>query len=268
MTTGRRCEGPSSQRYRFAHDLELANPLVAESKATEIHGDHLLSTLPGDSAERQAFNTYLVVAAPILSGTFDANLWYQLIPQLCHSEPAVWNAVLAISHFFVRERQPRDALQKHVVQATTWYGKSIKSLKVGLNQHPDRPAIALLSCILFVCVEEQLSNVVSGMSLMDQGVRLLVDGVGTNGEHAPLKSSAVWDVLLPFFTRHAILAATLGQPLPLDLRNRIVRYVGANWWSRPGYLRHVILTHKLRDMGKPDFLSIHLCTTATTSFAW
>ena len=84
---------------------------------------------------------------------------------------------------------------------------------------------------------------------MDQALKLLVDGVGTNGQHVPLKSSAVWNVMLPFLTRHAILAETLGQPLPLDLRERIARHIGSNWWQIAGSMRHVTaLIYGMRDM--------------------
>lgn len=195
-----------------------------------LTGDHLLSSIPVDKQERRAFDVYLRRAAPVFAGSFDSILWCQLIPQVSQSEPAVCNAVLAVGHLFEHSQRPvveleddRKSVPVHRIQAMKWYNKAIENLQIHIRHNKASPSMALLTCVLFICIESQQDNVLNGLALLDQGVNMLSSTLTSissdSGQHA---KSALWDVVLPFFSRHTIMAATVGQPLPLDLRSRLV----------------------------------------------
>lgn len=58
----------------------------------------LPNLLPWDSAEeKRSFNFFQHITAPVLAGDLDAVIWRVLVLQICHTEPAVRHAILAIS---------------------------------------------------------------------------------------------------------------------------------------------------------------------------
>lgn len=128
--TGRKCDGYLDdaalairrRRRRRAVASPLDDPLVSElqavanwtSAAIAAASGSVLSSmtppfpattiprLPGllsweTAQEKRSFEFFQHITAPILAGDLDAIFWRVLVLQICHTEPAVRHAVLAIS---------------------------------------------------------------------------------------------------------------------------------------------------------------------------
>ena len=209
------------QQYHFVLDVSRAARPETPSAVACLRSDCVLPTLPGNDFERQAFQSYLVRCAPVLAGSFDDKLWCQLIPRLSHSEPAVWNAVVAISQFFVGPGESQELLNPFNPNGIKYYSKAIANVKTSLSHHYGDPSMALLTCVLFFCLETQQGSISNAMSLLEQSFMMLAETID-DGLQGPAQSqSEIWNVMLPFFSRHTFLAATFGQPVPKAVCNSI-----------------------------------------------
>jgi hypothetical protein len=176
-----------------------------------------LSIPNSDRGERRAFTFFLHQAAPVLSGALDSDFWASLIPQLSQSEPMIWNAVLAISSLYEHPHvspYPVElvgvlpVVDPHHHQALKWYNKAISRFKIHIQQNPHDSSLALLSCILFICIEFQQDNIANALALLGQGFKLLSSTpAATEALH---NHSTIRDIVAPLFARHAVLASTFG----------------------------------------------------------
>ena len=172
---------------------------------------------PGfDNREERAFAFFLQKAAPVLSGALDSSFWARLVPQLGQSEPVIWNAVLAIGSLYEHPRispYPIECvgvspvMDRHHHRALKWYNKAIAGFKIHIQQNPDDSSLALLSCLLFICIEFQQDNYSNALALLEQGFKLLST---TSPAEMANSNSHIRDVVAPFFARLAVLASTFG----------------------------------------------------------
>lgn len=153
--------------------------------------------------------------APLLSGAFDTGFWSKLVPQVSHAEPAVRNALLTIGQLFDTPLRPEDksklALEDvpaNSRRAFTWYTTAVGELRQAMNRGPQSLALALLSCLLFTCVEYQLHNAPSALLLLQKGLVLLetaLDNKLISIESDPT-ASAILDSVVPFFSYNVIVS--------------------------------------------------------------
>jgi hypothetical protein len=68
--------------------------------------------------------------------------------------------------------------------------------------------LLLISCILFICIEFEQDNIADALALLGQGFKLLSNTTAVM--ETVRSSSIVWDIVAPFFARHAVLASTFG----------------------------------------------------------
>ncbi len=162
-----------------------------------------------EQQEKRAFEFFLHRAAPVLSGTLDSEFWRLLVPQLSQNEPVIRNAVLAISCLYEYPQNspypiepdtvPRE-VNPHHRQALKWYNKAIAQLNHCLQEQQDS-SLALLSCLLFVCIEIQQDNISNALTLLEKGFKML---------SSINRTSMVGASVAPFFERYAVLASTFG----------------------------------------------------------
>ncbi|KAL2406153.1 hypothetical protein ABEF93_003612 [Exophiala dermatitidis] len=222
--SGRECDGPISSGLRFIHEGRT----VSEGNGLFYRPEISLATPQHDSAEQRAFHHFLHRAAPVFAGVVDSPFWLDLVPRLAQSNPFVWDAVVSISWLF--EHVPYDRLVTNLDarpavivsqghrQALQWYTRAIASLRQHLEQGEVDAPLALVSCILFVSVEYQQRNIGNALVLMEMGYKLLAQSISASSSRMQSlpNSSVVGEVVTPFFSRHAVLVATLGSPLPPD----------------------------------------------------
>lgn len=176
----------------------------------------------GSAQERRSFDFYRAETAPCLAGTLDTAFWNGFILQLSHSEPAVRHAVVAIGALNERLRPTKDDgtgsqnHDSHLKLALGSYNKAIKHLTTQMRQEK-LELIALLTCILFICVEFLQDNVNQALTLVHQGCAIIraqdrrSDKNG--GDHKFRSQQIIIDhQLLPMFTRLTVLSALCGRP--------------------------------------------------------
>ncbi|KAL2443712.1 hypothetical protein ABEF95_010942 [Exophiala dermatitidis] len=232
--SGRECDGPISSGLRFIHEGRT----VSEGNGLFYRPEISLATPQHDSAERRAFHHFLHRAAPVFAGVVDSPFWLDLVPRLAQSNPFVWDAVVSISWLF--EHVPYDRLVTNLDarpavivseghrQALQWYTRAIASLRQHLDQGEVDAPLALVSCILFVSVEYQQRNIGNALVLMEMGYKLLAQSISASSSHMQSlpNSSVVGEVVTPFFSRHAVLVAMLGSPLPPDWSSYVAENTG------------------------------------------
>jgi Fungal specific transcription factor domain len=220
-STGRRCEGPAVQGFQFV--IEEASKLVRRAKPPSPLAILQPDAAPLDPCERRAFYFFIKSAAPTISGAFDTGFWSKLVPQVSHAEPAVYNALLTIGQLFDTPLRPDDPckvaledMPANSKRVFTWYSTAVSELQKAMNRGRQSVALALLSCLLFTCVEYQLHNAPCALLLLQRGLALLettLDGKQDSIQYDSA-TSAILDSVIPFFSRHAIVSATFGQPPP------------------------------------------------------
>ncbi|KAJ5607964.1 hypothetical protein N7537_004583 [Penicillium hordei] len=167
-----------------------------------------------------------------LAGGMNIDFWTGVVPQICRSEPAVWNAVIAISALyenpkqcmdfhFLRDRRNKAHLLNHAQQdALTWYSRSISTVSSQIQRDSADPYIALISCALFICVETIQGHMEQALELYRQGITLILElraqighGVVSISKGVLLERSIV-----PLFLRLGASSLTIsGTQFPIEL---------------------------------------------------
>ncbi|KAL3488831.1 hypothetical protein BJX62DRAFT_253011 [Aspergillus germanicus] len=200
------------------------NTTYSSAPTTTTILDRPLSTSPNTVwRERRAFAYYFQHAAPYLAGGFGQAFWGSVVPQICRTEPAVWDAVNAISTLFespnlcgdfvflsLRDKKA-PALSRQQSEALGWYARSLAKIWTLIERGAVDAQVALVSCVLFVCIETLQGHVEEALHLYQQGVRLILDfrKRGSADSAALLEST-----IMPLFIRLGTVALTIsGVPV-------------------------------------------------------
>ncbi|KAJ5256575.1 hypothetical protein N7478_012679 [Penicillium angulare] len=191
----------------------------------------LLSSSPdAGRRERRAFEYYFQNVARHLAGGMEIDFWTNVIPQICRSEPAVWDGMIAISTLFeypnqsldfplLRDRRKSNTLNQIQREALTWYSRSISSVHSQIERGIADPYIALISCALFICVETIQGRTEEALQLFRQGVTLIGDLRThiTLGHVSKSRQNLLKDAIIPLFSRLASISLTVSgtQPGPI-----------------------------------------------------
>lgn len=162
----------------------------------------------------------------------NVDFWTRVVPQICRSEPAVWNAVIAISALYenpkqcmdfhlLRDRRNKAHLLNHAQQdALTWYSRSISSVSSQIQRGSADPYVALISCALFICVETIQGHMEQALELYRQGITLILDLRAQIGHGAVSISKGVLleRSIVPLFLRLGASSLTIsGTRFPIEL---------------------------------------------------
>lgn len=193
---------------------------------------HAPSSQNAGRRERRAFEYYFQHVSQHLAGGMNVDFWTGVVPQICRSEPAVWDAMIAIStlyenptqfvHFhFLRDRRNKACLLSNAQQdALTWYSRSISSVSSQIQRGNADPYISLISCALFICVETIQGHMEQALELYRQGIALIL-GLRAQIGHGGVSSSKA--VLLersivPLFLRLGTSSLTIsGTEFPIEI---------------------------------------------------
>ncbi|KAL4912723.1 hypothetical protein BDW62DRAFT_214797 [Aspergillus aurantiobrunneus] len=136
----------------------------------------LLSASSAMSRVRRAYEYYFFHAAPSLSDALDLDFWRGTVLRILH----------------------RDAL--------VWYSRSLHRLQEQIQRGIVDYAVALVSCVLSICIEILQGNVKAALVLYHQAARLLATGVSGSNIDA---------VLAPILRRIGTIAVIINGELPL-----------------------------------------------------
>ncbi|KAF6834585.1 C6 zinc finger domain protein [Colletotrichum plurivorum] len=187
--TGRKCDGYLPQKQPGGGD--------ARSPGSDVGLANSQISLFADwnGGEQRAFDFYRNFSAPAIfnDGAAGSVLWKKLVPHLCHAEPAIRHAVLAISslHESLSQEKALEAESGDVLMngrfggvlpntfAAEQYGKALKCLQEWKPSEPAAVTVPLLACLLFICIEFLLGDENASQMHINQG-RLLLSQLDTN----------------------------------------------------------------------------------------
>lgn len=181
--------------------------------------------------ERRAFQYYFQHAAQHLSGGLGVDFWTLIVPQICRNEPAVWDAMIAISalfeypdqcldfHFLRKLDQNPRLMNKIQREALTWYSRSMSSVSSQIERGNANPYISLISCVLFICIETIQGRVEEALQLHEQGVQLILDlriQIAL-GRVSASKAALLEQTLVPMFLRLGGVSLSVAGTQPSKL---------------------------------------------------
>ncbi|KAE8329421.1 hypothetical protein BDV39DRAFT_171844 [Aspergillus sergii] len=206
-STGRKCEYAGTSAGTFS-----------STPSTISIQDYPLSSLPNTVwRERRAFAYYFQQAALSIGGGLDVDFWRTIVPQVCRSEPGVWDAIIALSDLF--ESPGEHALppnQKHR-DALGWYSRSVSAIRQRIERGGMDIFVGLISCILFISIEAIQGNEQEALQLYSQGVHLIrtLRSQIACGVVSTTHASLLEDAIVPIFVRLGTVALTIAH-LPVS----------------------------------------------------
>lgn len=192
---------------------------------------HQMSTFrlyaSADQREIQSFEYFVSRVLPSFTRIVDDSFWHQTIPQLSHSEPLIWHAVIAMSCLIqypqysaapVIPANPRASTtisDENHRTALTWYGRSIAGLRDRLKPEVSRPAVALIACILYVCIECLQDHIIEAAVLYRHAVSMVGLAPPNIQEQSNMaKSETELDYKIRAILRHETMSHGLPVPRP------------------------------------------------------
>ena len=217
--SGRLCDGVSATQFTF-----VAPKTVHQEIPPPGLFQPQLSLVEHAEDERRSFNFFLVKVAPLFAvGSLDAAFWCTLIPQLSREHPSVWDSVVSIAllfeHPFRPDHHSNDGDPNHRVnqqqfRAIKWYSRAVSRVARRKDLGADDEISALLTCVLFISLELQQGNRRQSTLLVEKGIELLFTILHNPAAYGKSpESKAIAEIVIPFFSRHALFMATLGLPL-------------------------------------------------------
>ncbi|KAK3673247.1 hypothetical protein LTR78_006792 [Recurvomyces mirabilis] len=232
QTGGRQCEG-----YRSFSGLSAIHARPLTSVATTP-----FLALP-DRDKRQ-LDFYISCGASRLAGSLDRDFWTRDILQLAHFESCVLDSLLAISTLYehpqylerfsrshpsdpsdqdeddgkkatvvlsAESEEGQSPPDQHHAAALHAYNRAIAKFRQRLEDGKASPLLALVSCVLFICIEVIRDDVYAALGLFSKSTGLLQQFEGqafTNDERRLVTAVKL------MLDRMGVLAAAFGHPRP------------------------------------------------------
>ncbi|PKX94124.1 uncharacterized protein P174DRAFT_406521 [Aspergillus novofumigatus IBT 16806] len=205
-STGRKCE----------YESTISSTFFSSASAISILDNSISLSSNTVWRERRAFAYYFQYAAASIGGGLDVDFWRTIVPQVCRSEPAVWDAMIAISSLFEspdpgqnlvslgRDRSRR--LSQKQRDALEWYSRSVAAVRRGIERGTVDTFVGLITCILFICIEALLGEMEEALRLYGQGVQLILACRAMTAT----KTSILKDTIIPTFVRVGAVTLSAG----------------------------------------------------------
>lgn len=183
------------------------------------------NTLYANDNEHRHFSFFTTEAARRIAGVLDQEFWTTLVPQLSHHDVAVKYAAISIASLF---RQNFEGLphSPNSSSSSSSSDSDKSSMALGyysksLNATIDSKAAAqtaLITCILFFCIEALQGHETEALHIYHQGQKLLDRTTAqsdTAGAHSPVPV-LIATKISPIFARLRVQAALFGPPYQSD----------------------------------------------------
>jgi len=125
--------------------------------------------------ERRTFEHYFYRGASSIAGALDLRFWKDIVLQLTSLEPAVWDAVIAVSALYETLTPSLDPVSNDVEknEAPSWYSRSMMSVRKLIEQNRANQEIAIVTCVLYICIEILQGHMSEALQLYEHGVSLI-----------------------------------------------------------------------------------------------
>lgn len=212
-STGRKCEYQESPRSSPVGIPSPENPP---------------GSLPGTVwRERRAFAYYFENVAPCIGGGLDADFWRTIVPQVCGSEPAVWDAIISVSALYenpdpypklgILRQGTFHALGQPHQDALNWYSRSVSAIRQRLERGGIDVFVGLVTCMLFICIECLQAGTDEAQQLYRQGCDLIASlqaQIARGLVPAP-QVILLERIVIPVFVRLGTIGVAVSPP-PID----------------------------------------------------
>ncbi|KAH6721934.1 hypothetical protein BKA61DRAFT_164911 [Leptodontidium sp. MPI-SDFR-AT-0119] len=132
------------------------------------------SLFRGTTQDQRAFDFFCSVTSPILSCHFDEDFWNHFLLQMSQSESTVWHSVLALGILHEQGTiDDEDLRLLHHRNGLSHYNKAIVQLTKSTEPKSQSAESVLVSCIIFVCVEIVLGNIMGARNHLQAGVEII-----------------------------------------------------------------------------------------------
>ncbi|KEF53512.1 uncharacterized protein A1O9_10487 [Exophiala aquamarina CBS 119918] len=200
-------------------------PTLAQANPMSIFGVY-------GSASRQETRSFEYFVSQVIPGftrIVDDSFWHQTILQLSHSESLIWHAVIAMSCLIqypqystapvipASPRAPTAISNEHHRRALTWYGWSIAGLRDRLTLEKSRSAVAVIACMLYVCIECLQDHVIEAVVLYRHAVGMVGLAPPNNHEQSSMAKTETEieiDHKIRAILRHETMSHGLSVPRP------------------------------------------------------
>ncbi|MCJ1395693.1 hypothetical protein MMC18_008579, partial [Xylographa bjoerkii] len=130
-----------------------------------------------DEVEGRYYRLFHEKLAFDLSGYFEAPFWTRLIPQQCHHEPAIKDAIFALSALYKSAISSKTNTvnldDEHVKFALVKQSHAISSLRKTLSSGQPQMRLALVGSLLFSCFESFHGNWETATQQVYSGLNIL-----------------------------------------------------------------------------------------------
>lgn len=184
--------------------------------------------------ERRAFAYYFQYAAVSVGGGLDLDFWRTIVPQVCRSEPAVWDAMICISALFESPDPCTDLdplrfvsrkLDQNQQDALDWYARSVSAVRQGISRGSVDAFVGLITCILFICIESLFGTIEEVMRLYAQGVQLILT---LRAQKAFSRSSLLKETIIPIFARLGVFSPNANWDVAMPLLKELEEYASVS----------------------------------------
>ncbi|KAJ5926005.1 hypothetical protein N7454_007515 [Penicillium verhagenii] len=166
--------------------------------------------------ERRAFEYYFHQAGPALSGVLDVAFWRGSVLQICRMEPAIWDAIIALSSLYERPpihdaspfrliNSPAEVEHSYHREALVWYSRSLAAVQRRIDQGVADLTVALISCILFIAIELLQGNRPAALDLTRQGMQMIMTAMtytrSSSKNRGSINRAILTSVIRPIFQR-------------------------------------------------------------------
>lgn len=195
--------------------------------------------------ELRAIDYFHVKTAPGLASYFDADFWTRLVVQMSYVEPTIRHAIIALGAYHEQREVgskrmlplmnhslaaeplgvsmplPKNRPPDENPLAITQYNKAIMHLSKRL-QTEGSIEVALLACILFVCVEFLRGDPSPAVNHFKSGMGIAMSSIQKKIAANDAVSHRIKEQILPFFNRIELLSTLFGNdttwpyPVPLE----------------------------------------------------
>jgi len=186
---GRECGGYAPEMAEDSSKQALTPVTIHPRPLTSMSYSPTVS-IPGDAEERRYFQRFCDKTSKELCGAFDPKFWTEKVLQLCHHDPPIRLAVIAlgalaksleVTSFPTKlslsgfPQIDHHHLDEHHQYALRHYSKAVASLRTILNDGRRHLRTSLTSCVLFMCFEAFQGNYDGSLTHLRGGTRLLAD---------------------------------------------------------------------------------------------
>ncbi|KAL3483492.1 hypothetical protein BJX62DRAFT_220236, partial [Aspergillus germanicus] len=259
-STGRKCEYDDRANTRLGtYSSAPASTVVSllEFDKPRSPSSSPTSSSPSSNSvwrERRAFAYYFQHAASFVGG-LDADFWSSVVPQVCRIEPAVWDAIIALSAMFENREDDSNSssyssssLTENRRDALAWYSRSVSAVRLRIERGFGDVFIGLISCVLFICIEALQGSTEEAIRLYAQGVQLIaaLRAQIAAGAIPASKASLLEDTIVPIFVRLAIMALTVSGISVENLMSETAQLLAGFASLKPAREALVLLTIEIQ----------------------